>query len=58
MSTRLTTREAADYLRVSVSTMKRWRREGVGPDYLRIEGRISYEQTAIDEYIEAAKVAR
>ena len=58
MSTRLNTRETADYLRVSVSTIKRWRREGVGPEYLRIEGRISYEQTAIDKYIEASKVTR
>jgi excisionase family DNA binding protein len=55
---RLTTREAAEYLRVSLSTMKRWRREEVGPAYLKIGGRFYYEQGMLDNYIENAKVAR
>lgn len=55
---RRNTREAADYLRVSLSTMKRWRREGVGPAYLRMEGRIWYTTEHLDAYLESLEVSR
>lgn len=58
MNPRLTTREAADQLRVSQDTMRRWRREGGGPEYLKIGGRYYYEQADLDAYIKASKVAR
>jgi hypothetical protein len=55
---RLTTAEAAKALRVTTRTMQRWRREGVGPAYLRMEGRIYYTTEFLDAYIESLKVAR
>ena len=58
MNPRLTTRETADQIGVSQDTMRRWRREGGGPEYLKIGGRYYYEQSAIDAYIEASKVTR
>lgn len=58
MIDRLTTREAADYLRVSLSTMKRWRREEVGPAYLRMEGRIWYTTAHLDQYLDSLMVTR
>lgn len=58
MIPRLTTPEAAEQVGVSEATMRRWRREGGGPTFLKIGGRYYYEQTAIDEYIKASKVVR
>jgi hypothetical protein len=55
---RLNTAKAAAYLQVSPRTMQRWRREGVGPEYLRMEGRIYYTVADLDEYLSSLKVAR
>jgi len=32
-------RELAERRRISGATLDRWRREGVGPDYLKLQGR-------------------
>jgi hypothetical protein len=34
-SAKLTPSEAAAYLRVSASTLERWRRDGAGPEYIQ-----------------------
>ena len=48
--------EAASYLRVSASTLARWRTYGGGPVYLKL-GRIFYRQADLDDFIAgAAKV--
>ena len=48
------TREAADFLlerelahrwRLSVRSLQRWRREGSGPDWLKIQGRVIYPRS-------------
>lgn len=45
------TRRAAGILGRSPATLKRWRYEGVGPAYVAIEGRVSYDVAALIEYI-------
>jgi hypothetical protein len=39
------TRKAAEILGRSPATLKRWRYEGIGPDYVEMEGRVSRERT-------------
>ncbi len=45
--------EAASYLNVSVSTLRRWRadRNGRGPDFLKLGASVRYELAALLEYI-------
>jgi len=42
---------AASILCRSRNTLKRWRYEGVGPDYVVIEGRVSYDLAVLRDYI-------
>jgi hypothetical protein len=43
--------EAAQILGRSPNTLKRWRYQGIGPDYIEIERRISYDVFVLLEYI-------
>jgi predicted site-specific integrase-resolvase len=43
--------EAARYMGVSPHTLRSWRRNGKGPKYIRIEGRILYLQSDLDAYL-------
>jgi len=54
----LTDFEAAEYLGRSVQTVRNWRWLGkYGPPYLRFKnGRILYELTALDAFIDEARV--
>ena len=45
------TRRAAQILGRSPATLKRWRYEGVGPNYVEMEGRVSYDVAVLIEYI-------
>jgi hypothetical protein len=45
-------REAAEYLGVSISTLRRKRASRSGPDYVRIDNLIQYRQHALDDYLE------
>jgi hypothetical protein len=45
------TRKAAEILGRSPATLKRWRYEGIGPDYVEMEGRVSYDVAVLLEYI-------
>lgn len=47
----LTTREAADLLRVHTKTLARWRAAGTGPAWVRVEGRILYPATDVHDYL-------
>lgn len=52
----MNTNDAAEYLGVSVPTLKRWRGEGKGPGYLRFGERIiKYRQTDLDRWIIASR---
>lgn len=45
------TTEAAGLLRRPPTTLKRWRYEGVGPDWIVIEGKVMYDVVVLLEYI-------
>jgi len=47
----LKTRQAAEMLGRSPNTLKRWRYEGIGPDYVKIQGRVSYDVAVLLEFI-------
>lgn len=49
----MTEKEAAQYLAFSPGTMRRWRAEGRGLDYRRLDtGSIRYERPALDAWID------
>ncbi len=45
------TRRAAEILGRSPATLKRWRHEGIGPNWIEIEGRVSYDVAVLLEFI-------
>jgi hypothetical protein len=45
------TRKAAEILGRSAATLKRWRYEGVGPNWIEMEGRVSYDVAVLLEFI-------
>jgi hypothetical protein len=45
------THKAAEILGRSTATLKRWRAEGVGPDWIELQGRVSYDVNVLLEYI-------
>ncbi|MFJ7244558.1 helix-turn-helix transcriptional regulator [Kitasatospora sp. NPDC098652] len=57
MSTLLhTADEAAAILKVSPATLRRWRRENVGPAYVKIGGRIGYRHQDLTDYLASCLV--
>jgi len=51
----LTEKEAARYLTRSVSSLRRGRRDGAGPKFLRIGRSIRYQRSQLDAYIDACE---
>lgn len=47
----LTEREAAQFLNISISTLRRWRWADKGPAYLRVGDILRYAQSALDKFI-------
>lgn len=43
--------EAARLVGRSAATLKRWRYEGIGPDYVFMSGRVRYDVAVLREYI-------
>jgi len=43
---------AAEILGRSTATLKRWRAEGVGPNWIDLQGRVSYDVSVLLEYIQ------
>ncbi|GAA2888263.1 helix-turn-helix domain-containing protein [Microbacterium esteraromaticum] len=48
---------AAVYLSVGYSTLKKWRSEGRGPKYAKIGGPVLYRPTDLDAFVESKLVA-
>lgn len=48
----LTERELADLLKVTVGTVRRWRREATGPPVLWAGGRPRYRRADVDAWLE------
>lgn len=49
----LTTREAADFCRLSKPTLERFRITGHGPTYLKLGGAVRYRQLDLDDWLES-----
>ena len=47
----LSEKEAAAYLSVSLSTIRRWRRQPNGPQYFRFGGVLRYSRAALGAFI-------
>ena len=52
----LTQAEAAKYLGVAPLTMRNWRNQRRGPDYLKIGRAISFCKSDLDRFIERSRV--
>ena len=48
----LNTRQAAELLGRSAATLKRWRYQGIGPDWIEISRRVSYDKKVLLEFIQ------
>ena len=48
--------EAAKYIRVSKSTLDKWRGQGIGPAWCSTGKRVVYERKDLDAYIQAGKI--
>ena len=46
----LTQRELAERWRLSEATLERWRSEGLGPQYLKLQGRVLYRLAEVEAY--------
>ncbi len=46
-----TTREAAKILKVSPYTLRNWKSKGIGPELVKVGGRIMYSETALENFI-------
>ena len=46
------TPKAAEILGRSPATLKRWRAEGIGPNWIELQGRVSYDVNVLLEYIQ------
>lgn len=51
----LGTRELASYLGVKMETLAQWRSDGLPPEYSKINGKILYSKSDVDEFLEAHK---
>jgi hypothetical protein len=55
--TLLTQREAAVVLRLSERTLERWRVQGIGPRFVRLNNSIRYRQQDLDAHVAARVVS-
>lgn len=55
-SCRMDTSEAAQYLGLSPRTLMNKRNLKIGPSYIKIGGRVVYDRTDLDEYLQQHKV--
>ena len=52
---RLTVKEAADFLRLSKATLDAWRTAGKGPRFIKAGKRVLYDSRDLDRWLEAHK---
>lgn len=53
---KLTTREVATALKRAPETVTRWRRQRIGPPYIRVNGRVLYDREAVQAWLEDQQV--
>ncbi|WP_407352034.1 helix-turn-helix transcriptional regulator [Luteimonas sp. R10] len=52
LSDKLTTRELATKLKRSPETLERWRRLRSGPPFLRVQGRVLYDRSQVEKWLQ------
>lgn len=52
---KLTTAEAAEYLRLADRTLERWRIEGRGPRFIKVGAKVLYAKRELDRFLEAGE---
>ena len=52
MSDLKVSKEAAAYLRISEDTLRHWRSKGLGPKYIKINGRILYRLRDLERFLD------
>ena len=52
----LTPDQAAQTLNLPVTRLTRWRCKGVGPEYIKIEGRVLYSMDALIAFLDGSRV--
>lgn len=50
--------EVAQVLQCTQSALRRWRREGRGPDFVRVGRLIRYSRSALEDFIEENSVGK
>lgn len=53
----MTPLEVASLLRVEPRTLETWRYRKQGPTYVRVNGQVRYERSAVDAYLAGRTVA-
>ena len=51
MTELLTTREAAGYLRLAITTLEHWRLEGRGPAFTRFGRQVRYRRAEVERWL-------
>ena len=51
----LNTQQVAEKLNLPASTLRYWRCAGLGPPYVKLGGRIKYDEADVDAYVQANK---
>jgi predicted site-specific integrase-resolvase len=55
MSKRFDTESAATFLGVAAQTLKNWRVLGIGPEYLKLNGRVVYDEKDLSQWTDARR---
>jgi len=50
----LTTEQVSERLSIKVATLRIWRMQGKGPNFLKIGALVRYDEAALDRYIDDA----
>jgi predicted site-specific integrase-resolvase len=48
---------AANYMGLSPKTLEKWRMEGIGPNFVKLGGRVFYFKSDLDEYLSGRVVS-
>lgn len=56
LDNKLTTSELANELKRSPETLIRWRRQRIGPPYLRVQGRVLYDRAKVEAWLNSQNV--
>ena len=56
LTDKLTTAELAAELKRTAHTLERWRRQRIGPPWIRLQGRVLYDRHQVEAWISSQQV--